>query len=474
MFEVPGPSEPLFSSPFYACTRNYYVSPTGNDSNNGSQSAPWASLQHADGGAGGRVAGDCVNVAPGKYIAGVHVNNGGNHAAADGYVVYRCQTIDGCQITAVGGNGAPAFTFNTVGGPNYVVIDGFELVASTPVPYGVGILITNNVNGAPVGMPASHHIWMINNIIHGYGEAGIGTNEADWIFVLHNSVYDNARATCDAQGSGIALVVAKATPNYTPTAADNAWTPFHQVIAWNVAHDNMLTGCGKASDPYNTDGNGIIMDTFDGSGVDRVLYPHPSLVANNIIYGNGGKGIAVFRTSYVTVASNTVYDNNLDPWNQGFPRGEIQNAGGAGNTYVNNIVYALPAANPSDPRCQGATYALQPAPCPLMANAGFVGGDAAGIVDAGNTWVANISFGGTELNIWARNPDRTGNFMFNGDHFSCALNKCGENPHLAKAEDANFALASESSAIGYGQLRDYLSPNAIDAGACHHALARCP
>jgi hypothetical protein len=83
-----------------------------------------------------------------------------------------------------------------------VLIDGFELVASRPVAYGMGI-------GTK---PASHHVWMINNVIQGYGQGGIGTNEADWLFVLHNTVYDNTRVTCDAQGSGIGLVVAKTAP----------------------------------------------------------------------------------------------------------------------------------------------------------------------------------------------------------------------------------------------------------------------
>jgi parallel beta-helix repeat protein len=469
--EVPGPSAAAFANPFYACARNYYVAPAGSDANVGSRSSPWATLQHAD---GGRVAGDCVHVAPGTYAAGLRVTRGGNHAASDGYVVYRCETLDGCRINALGGNDAPAFTFNTEGGPNYVVIDGFELVASRPVAYGVGIGITNNPAGAPTAKPASHHVWMINNVIHGYGEAGIGTNEADWLFILHNTVYDNARVTCDAQGSGIGLVVAKTAPEYTPTDADQAWAPFHQVVKWNMVHDNILSQCGTAANPFDTDGNGIIIDTFNGAGVDDVLYPHRTLVANNVTYGNGGKGIAVFRSSHVTVANNTAYNNNLDPWNAGFPRGEIHNGGGTDNLYLNNIVYAVPAASPSDPRCQGATYAQRPAPCPLMGNVGFVGGNAAGITDAGNTWRNNVVFGRAGVNIWGKDPERTGVYMFDADRFSCASNKCNTNPLLANPAGSNFALTNESPAVGYGQPQTYLSPGAVDAGACHHLLPRCP
>jgi parallel beta-helix repeat protein len=470
--QAPGPSAAMFAAPFYSCVRNFYVSPTGNDGQAGTQSSPWRTIQTADSAA--RQAGDCINVAPGTYSTGVHVTHGGSKASATGYVTYRCQTLDGCKITANGGNGAPAFTINTAGGPNYVVIDGFELAASQQITYGVGILITDNPAGAPIGTPAAHHIWMLNNVIHGYGEAGIGTNEADWIFVLHNTVYNNAQVTCDAQGSGIGLVVAKATPSYAPTAADLAWAPFHQVVAWNITHDNMLTKCGNAASAYDTDGNGIIMDTFNGSGVDNVLYPNQTLVANNVTYNNGGKGIAVFRSSYVTVANNTAYNNNLDPWNSGFPRGEINNAGGVFNVYLNNIVYATPAASPADPRCQGATYASQPAPCPLMANAGLLGGNGAGVVDANNQWANNVSFGGTKLNIWNVDPALTGNYMFDADTLSCTANKCNANPLLANPAGGNFALTTGSPAIGYGQSQPYLPPQDVDAGACTHTLSQCP
>ena len=79
----------------------------------------------------------------------------------------------------------------------------------------------------------------------------------------------------------------------------------------------MLTGCGSANNPYDTDGNGIIMDDFSNQGSGDVPYPHQSLVAGNISYDNGGAGIFLARSSYVTVANNTAYNNYLDPFNVG-------------------------------------------------------------------------------------------------------------------------------------------------------------
>ena len=263
---------------------------TGSDSAAGTAEAPWRTIQKADAAA---KAGTCVNVQPGLYNAGVRLTHGGSAATPTGYVVYRCTVLLACKIAVHGGNAAPAFAINATGqGPNYIVIDGFDIAAPDPAVYGVGVFVNNNL-GPPRPVHSAHHIWITNNRIHGFGQAGIGTNEADWIFVLHNEVYGNASVTCDAQGSGIGLVVAKATPGYTPTAADALWSPYSQVIARNVVHDNMLTACGNAGNPYDTDGNGIIVDTFNGSGVDDVAYPQQTLVFGNVAYRNGGAEILV-------------------------------------------------------------------------------------------------------------------------------------------------------------------------------------
>lgn len=175
---LPGPSAALFASPMYTCVNNYYVATNGSDSNPGTQASPWLTIQNADSGAGGRVAGDCVNVAPGTYAAGVQPTHGGNLASPTGYVVYRCQTLDGCIITASGGNADPAFNVASTGsGPNYLVLDGFEFAAGSMTLYGVGVSVYFP-DGVDTLGTTSHHIWIINNIFHGYGQAGVGTEGA--------------------------------------------------------------------------------------------------------------------------------------------------------------------------------------------------------------------------------------------------------------------------------------------------------
>ena len=77
--------------------------------------------------------------------------------------------------------------------------------------------------------------------------------------------------TCDAQGSGIAFNFPLPLLGYTPTNDDKT-NPnsligslvsgsdfFRNVFEWNVVYNNALTRCGNASNPYHSDGNGIIM-----------------------------------------------------------------------------------------------------------------------------------------------------------------------------------------------------------------------
>jgi hypothetical protein len=486
-----GPSPALYAAPFYTCAQNYYVSPTGNDANAGTSAAPWLTIRHADTGAGGRVAGDCVNVEPGTYPSGSSIAHGGSAATATGYVVYRCTQLDTCKITesdhgfqiippGAQGAGGP--------GPDFIVIDGFELAATSEVTFGQGIAVEDNES--PENSFGSHHIWVLNNLIHGYGQSGVQMNDGEYFYVIHNTVYNNSNATCDAQGSGISFVVLKAVSGYTPTAMDTAWG-FRNVIEFNESYNNILTQCGTAGNPYDTDGNGIILDTWDGSGTTFGPYAGSGLVAFNVVYQNGGKGIQLLRNSAaaITIANNTAYDDNLDPYNNATARGEINIAGSVNTTIINNIAYSLPATSPNDPRCQGVSYSISPwnlpYPCPLQMNAAIQSGPYTGsggtdisVINSGNTFTHNVTYGGTPPYGWGL----LGNSIYVGggstDSMNCSTgtnsNQCNVNPQLVTPASGNFALGAGSPATGYGLPASYLPAPAVDAGACFDTLASCP
>jgi hypothetical protein len=467
--QIPGPSIGLFNNPYYACVKNYYVSLTGSDSNSGATPAgAWLTLQHANN--VGRTAGDCVNVEPGTYAHGVKINTGGKLASKTGYVVWRCVKMDACIVTDVAaGNQQGAFSLDQSALPllkgAFVIIDGFTLRASTETIWGQGIELSDGQT--PEEIVTDHHVWIINSVISGYGQSGIQMNSGEYFFVIHNTIYNNSRVGCSAQGSGISMTALKAFPNYVRTPDDSfnkmAGTigSINNEVSWNVLYNNAITGCGTAGNPYDTDGNNIIIDTLNNGGGTNVKYPGYVLVAFNVTYNSGTRGIHVFQSENVIVANNSCYNNNLDPYNQGTYRPCIGDNLSYNNLFFNNISYGITG------------------PGSLQWNGAYAGGVLAGapILD---TFTNNISYCVGTQPYGGCNP------MFNGDVFSCTTNRCNTNPNWVNAGSqstgtettqpvgANFALKRGSPAVGTGMLASYLPPQSIDMGACSSAYLICP
>jgi hypothetical protein len=476
---APGPDIDLFNHPYYSCVQNFYVATTGSDSNPGTQAAPWASLQHAND--VGRQAGDCVNVAPGTYTKGARLTAGGNLAAATGYVVWRCQTLDACLVTDPGNNGSTTQHAAFAVEANYVMIDGFTIAssASPAMTYSNGIATSQNVNAFVL---SAHHVWAINNVISGYGLAGVSLSQGDYGYVVHNKIFGNAIApNCDsgAQGSGISIVIPIEATSYTPTTGDssnpvvgNVGTAFRQFVEWNVLYNNHLTACGT----NDTDGNNIILDTWNWNSVKGAApYEGGGLVAFNVSYNAGGGGIHGIASDKVTVANNSLFNNGLDPTGQ-VTTFQIDNNSGNGWAYINNLAVSYPTA-PTGGTC------VQSAPRqPWTAD---IGGGSHGTVP--ETFLNNITqlrggvgYHGTDC--WqSENP------MFNIDTGQYgASNKQATDPQWVDVGTTsigtmttppvgtNFALKPTSPAIGYGLTEPYLNGQAIDVGACFHTLTTCP
>jgi hypothetical protein len=258
---------------------------------------------------------------------------------------------------------------------------------------------------------------------------------------------------------------------------------FNNAIAWNVLYNNATTQCGgyRGAPAYDTDGNNIIIDTLDngndalGGTITGPAYPGATLVAFNVTYNAGGRGIHIFRSENVTVANNSCYNSDLDPFDPGTYRPCIGENDSVNNMFFNNIAYAIVGTGPGYGDCQfPAGVSIN---C-LAWNGAYTGGLLTG--GQADTFTRNISFCvGTQ-------PYGGCNAMFNGDSFSCAANLCATDPAWASVGNrsrgtettppvgANFALRRDSPAIGAGLTASYLPAQSVDIGACASALLRCP
>ena len=461
----PGPSAALYASPFYTCSRSFYVAANGNDTSAGTSSKPWRTIQHAD--SSSRQPGDCIMVAPGTYEARVLIQNGGNAPTPTGYVVYRCEALDACHVLAP--SSGHLWGFSNKG--NFVVVDGFEVD-------GNNALKADGIADACFGSDAatygtgrsSHHIWILNNIIHHCGLSGVAFNNKEWYYVEQNIVYHNSW-TSGYQGSGIDFVVVQCiekqnkacasgatysggTGTYVPSGMDLTYMPsFHNVVSGNIVYDNMISSTNPVGCGAHTDGNGIIMDTFFDMATLSIVYPYQTLVSNNISFSNGGRGVHVFRTSNVTIANNTAFGNGTDTCINAYYLGDLSQSGGSNNVWVNNIAQSEQTA--TNPSC--GTYCGN-------RNAPLVAGNGAGVVDQNNTYADNVTYGGNGVQL----------FDNDASYFSCSSNKCDTNSMMIAPSNGNFSLQSQSPVMKYGELLAYVPAQTAYIGACSSTFESCP
>ena len=127
---------------------------TGNDSNPGTQAAPWRTIQHA---ADTARAGSTVNVRGGIYEELVSINVSGN--ATDGFITFRSYPgetaiLDAAHLTPSGRSGVL-----TIQNQSYVRIEGFEIRNYRTAEHRL----------APLGinvMGSGSHIELLKNNVH--------------------------------------------------------------------------------------------------------------------------------------------------------------------------------------------------------------------------------------------------------------------------------------------------------------------
>ena len=331
----------------------YYVSPNGRDSNDGrSFVTAWRTVNYAvDARSGSPVAaGDTVVVLPGTYTEEVSFSRSGQPQAS----ITLKSLFAGAALLR------PPFraysTLRVTG--SYVAVVGLD------VQGGAGHAIDGgNVAGGRA--IRNHHVLIANNHVHDSGGGGIEMAWGDY-YTIDGNLSERNCATNPYHTSGISI--------YQPHAVDTA-PGFHNVVRFNVSRLN--TEGPSIRD--HTDGNGIIIDdannTQAGPGQSSP-YRFATLVEGNLAYGNGGKGLQIAWSNYVTARDNTLYKNNHDNAISGTWRGELSNNFSSFNTLSNNIMVADPAINPNNTAIGDQTV---PAKWPA----------------SGAKWIANLTFNGT-------------------------------------------------------------------------------
>lgn len=229
-------------------------------------------------------------------------------------------TTDPAQRSVIKPTSDKLWVLFKVDGSSYITIRGFEIDGTetgdrTPEVSGTGAWPSGfSVNGG-----APHHIVVADNIVHDMCGAGIGTGGADYVTIEGNTVYNNCNWS-KWENSGISM---NGGVNY-----DNA-PGFHNFIRRNRIYNNIAYYelPSKLGNNIHTDSNAIIIDVQFETGP-------ATLIENNLCYGNGGRGVHVFRSSNVTAQNNTCYKNCQDPYTRD---GELSSGKASNVLFVNNI-----------------------------------------------------------------------------------------------------------------------------------------
>ena len=263
-----------------ATAKTYYVDgQRGNNSGPGTASVPFRSFGRA---VSMLAPGDKLVVAAGRYTQSLVMTTSGTAQK---------------PITIVGDDRPLIETAGDaiVISGSYVEISGFEA-------HSLG-----DSSAISVGR-RNHNVRIADNIARDSGCGGIALIQTDYAIIENNRVFGNSRRS-PWQCSGISI--------YQAFNFDHA-KGVHNVIRQNLVYDNMdmvVENSISDSGGKTTDGNGIIFDDLRHTqgGVAGPAYDGLTLIENNVVFDNGGRGIHVFNSDHVVVRNNTSYHNVKDP-----------------------------------------------------------------------------------------------------------------------------------------------------------------
>ncbi len=353
----------------------FYVSKSGSNSNSGSFTAPWLTIQHA---ASTVTAGATVYVETGVYNESVNFPASGTSTNPITFASYTGQTatIDGTGLSVTGTQGL----INIIS-QSYITLNGFEIrnyTTSTASKTPAGIWITGSGSG----------VQLLNNLVHNitttseksgnaFGIAVYGTSSTPItnITISGNQVYDlktgqSETMTVDGNVTYFTIsnnivhdndnigIDAIGFEGVGPTGSDQAK---YGLVSGNTVYN--ISGIHNAGEGNSYDADGLYCD-----GCEYVIFERNTIyncdiameaasehkshsssyvtIRNNVFYDSNAVGVTiggysntVGASDHVVVVHHTLYNNNVK--NQG-AEFQIQYHSGdtSGNIFENNIVYA--------------------------------------------------------------------------------------------------------------------------------------
>jgi Secretion system C-terminal sorting domain/Right handed beta helix region len=295
---------------------NYYVSPTGNNSNSGTSVATaWQTVQHA---ANSATPNSIVNILAGTYNELVSINVSGT--AGNPIVFKNYQN----NVVIISGSGFTSSFSNliSINSKNFITIDGL-ILENLSAPFANGVLVVSNVGSGVENITLKN--LKIRNIsytnipdfaipapgdnAHGIEIYGKGITELD---VIKNILVSNCEIYNNRNGYSENLTVNGNVINFA--------------LVSNSIHDNTNIGIDVA-------GN------FGASANPTLDHARNGLISGNLTYNNVSP-VANSSGIYCDGCQDTIIENNISHHNTlGITVGCEQNGTTDFVTVNNNLVY---------------------------------------------------------------------------------------------------------------------------------------
>ncbi len=363
---------------------SFYVATTGNDSNLGTQAAPWRTIQHA---ADTARAGSIVYVRGGVYEELVSINASGN--ASDGFITFKSYPGETAVLDASHFTPSDRQGVLTIHNQSYVRIEGLEIrnfrtAEHRLSPLGINVigagshieLLKNNVHdiensfqgrdapgsggngfgiavyGTDAKTPITDLIIDGNEVHHlktGSSESLVVNGNVTNFRITHNVVHDNNNIGIDVIG-------------FEHTAPDPAVDQARDgIVSGNLVYNITSRGNPAYRDDESSDGiyvdggTRILIEQNVMHNVDfgiELASEHKDRATNyitarnNLIYHCHTAGVSIGgyapdrgHTEHSNVVNNTLYENDTSATGSG----EFQMQWNmSDNIFENNIVYAGP------------------------------------------------------------------------------------------------------------------------------------